>query len=200
MNNKLLLDYLNTLASHELPTWDKLPEVDLYMNQVQMYLAKLALDDVPLTQSMINNYVKAQVVSAPTNKMYSKEQIASFIMIMYLKKNLKLNDIKTLSNEIQYTEPNYEAFRNIEEEARDKAQSTITNALSSCLNDEDYFKLAVSLVLTSSLYQNLAIQIVKQFADKQNQEKEKANVESQQETKDYKSKDIKSKDNKTKKK
>ena len=114
-------------------------------------------------------------------------------MIMYLKKSLTLNDIKTLSNEINDTEPNYEAFRGIDEETRNKAQSLISSSLSACENEEDYYKLAVSLALTSSLYQNLAIQIIKQFADKQVQEKDKVNATNTQEIKDYKSKDIKSK-------
>ncbi|UKI49383.1 MAG: DUF1836 domain-containing protein [Clostridium sp.] len=52
----------------------KLPDIDLYMDQVVTYLEKqlkiLATSslDKQITSSMINNYVKGEVISAPVSK------------------------------------------------------------------------------------------------------------------------------------
>ena len=61
-----------------MPTYDALPEIDLYMDQVIGYLNRLLCrvcrseDGAPLTPSMINNYVKGGHVERPVQKKYSR--------------------------------------------------------------------------------------------------------------------------------
>ena len=61
----------------ELPTWEQLPNVDLYMDQVLTYLndelGQLYFHNEKfVTSSMINNYVKIGIVKRPEKKHYTK--------------------------------------------------------------------------------------------------------------------------------
>ena len=83
-----------------LPDWDHLPGIDLYMDQVitlvTEYISSLnpsTQDSVPVTQSMINNYVKFKTMPAPVKKKYSKTHLAYIIMICILKQTLSMDAI-----------------------------------------------------------------------------------------------------------
>lgn len=63
------------LKEFQLPTWDELPIIDLYMDQVMILLSKhlsifsaVSNDDKIITHTMINNYVKQKIIPAPIKK------------------------------------------------------------------------------------------------------------------------------------
>lgn len=102
--NKYLTSWLKELDKFELPNWDKLPDIDLYMEQLTTYLdritsiySKSSYDKI-ITPSMINNYVKAQVITSPNQKRYSKDHIAAILAICSLKLVLPIIDIKNIFN------------------------------------------------------------------------------------------------------
>ena len=78
------------LEQFDVPTYDALPEIDLYMDQVIGYLNRLLCrvcrseDGAPLTPSMINNYVKGGHVERPVQKKYSRDRIAMLYMLCCL--------------------------------------------------------------------------------------------------------------------
>lgn len=82
--------------------WDKMPEIYLYMDQVITYMDKqLKLFERNghgrlLTSSMINNYVKDNVLARPEQKKYSKEHLAMLTIICMLKQVLPIQDISQL--------------------------------------------------------------------------------------------------------
>lgn len=87
------------LAFH-LPRWSQLPSVDLYMDQVLTYINNTfkdinVNDDIVLTKSMINNYVKNKIIKAPDNKKYDKTHLVYLTVIMILKDVFSINDIKS---------------------------------------------------------------------------------------------------------
>ena len=62
-----LLRWIQRLEHYEIPSWDELPCLDLYMDQVitlmEQYLSVYQKENVKLiTPSMINNYVKLGVI------------------------------------------------------------------------------------------------------------------------------------------
>ncbi len=85
-----------------LPSWDQLPAIPLYMDQVLLYLSdQLAFfqrqEDTPLlTSSMINNYVKNGVLPHPEKKKYSRGHLAALVVVGALKQVLSIQDIKAL--------------------------------------------------------------------------------------------------------
>ena len=95
----------NTLLNtHKLPTWQELPTIDLYMDQVIALINQYLSDYVPytpetnhtVTPPMINNYVKLRVMPAPVKKKYSKTHIAYLVMICSLKHALSIPTIQKI--------------------------------------------------------------------------------------------------------
>lgn len=92
---------LELLESFKTPQYEELPDIDLYMDQVLTYIKKhlppvKENDKDILTGSMINNYVKDDVIKNPRDKKYDKEAMASLIMVASLKRVLPISDIKQI--------------------------------------------------------------------------------------------------------
>lgn len=88
-------------ADFRLATWDELPDLGLYMDQVITYLDRqyrplYGEDRRIITAAMINNYVKSGLVSRPKAKKYDREQIAQLIMLCALKQILPLEALRGL--------------------------------------------------------------------------------------------------------
>lgn len=88
---------------------DRMPELQLYMDQVIAFMEK-QLDfyrrnaqSKTLTPSMINNYVKESLLDRPVNKRYDRTHLAQLMMISMLKPVLSIADIARLTQAIQPT-------------------------------------------------------------------------------------------------
>ena len=74
-------EWMKAFSEYELPAFEHLPDLDLYMDQVISYIEKkldlfsVSESDKVITSFMINNYVKAELVKPPVSKKYSREQI-----------------------------------------------------------------------------------------------------------------------------
>ena len=99
--NKLKKQALS-LGEISPPSFEELPDLGLYMDQVTGYLNRHLRSlaptegDAPLTPSMINNYVKNGHIDRPTQKKYSREQLAALYMLCSLKSNLSIPDAAAL--------------------------------------------------------------------------------------------------------
>ncbi len=98
-----ILNTENIIGSYPLPTWDSLPQFDLYMDQVIILLGKYlgiftdgGNDEKFITASMINNYVKLKIMPAPVRKKYSRLHLAYLIMICSLKQTLSMATIQKI--------------------------------------------------------------------------------------------------------
>ena len=97
-------EYMKEEASQYfyIPTWEEIPKIDLYLDQVvtllEEYLRPFSLEpeDKVITKTMINNYVKQNIITAPINKKYNKEQVAMLFVICILKQVYSINDISRL--------------------------------------------------------------------------------------------------------
>ena len=100
--NEIFQEFSSKMKKHKLPHWEDLPEIDLYMDQVialmEKYLSDLTTqeDSKLITPSMINNYVKLNIIPAPTKKKYSREHIAYLVIICSLKQVMPIPKIKEL--------------------------------------------------------------------------------------------------------
>lgn len=107
------------LEQFDVLTYDALPEIDLYMDQVIGYLNRLLCrvcrseDGAPLTPSMINNYVKGGHVERPVQKKYSRDRIAMLYMLCCLKQNLTISEAAALLGG-EDTEALYARFRSLQ--------------------------------------------------------------------------------------
>ena len=101
-----ILQWSQQAKEYETVSWDHMPEIDLYMDQVITYMDKqLRLFQVKensklLTSSMINNFVKDGLLPRPDHKKYSREHLAGLLIICMLKQVLSISDISALSQEL----------------------------------------------------------------------------------------------------
>ena len=91
----------NLIKEYNLPDWDGLIAIDLYMDQVIVLMNKYlyvfneaSSEEKILTSSMINNYVKLKIIPAPIKKRYSRKHIAYLIIVCILKQTLSISTIK----------------------------------------------------------------------------------------------------------
>lgn len=91
------------LQEYELPTWDMLPCIELYMDQVLVlltqYLNFLPREDGAeniTTPAMVNNYVKMKVLPPPVKKRYSRVHLAYLIMVCMLKQTLGISLVQQI--------------------------------------------------------------------------------------------------------
>lgn len=81
------------MAAFAMPRYSRLPEIELYMDQlvncVNRVLAPLSSADsseeLLLTKSMVNNYVKQRVLPPPEKKRYDRRHLAMLLMLCPLK-------------------------------------------------------------------------------------------------------------------
>ena len=91
-----LTAYLDSRTEHRLPRWEELPDLDLYMDQVESLVNRYLeyhTKEKMLTRSMVNNYVKFKVMPAPVKKKYNREHLAYLIVICLLKQVMPLSAV-----------------------------------------------------------------------------------------------------------
>ena len=169
--NKSLNSWLEELNQFELTQYEKLPDIDLYMDQVITYLERqlmtfsLSSMDKLITSSMINNYVKGEVIPAPNAKRYNKEHIALILEVCLLKKVLSISNIKEILD-ASYKDEDFTKTYNkfvtdvatslheVSDLAKDKLDNIDTNDQKALLN------LALSLGLKANAYILVAERII----------------------------------------
>ena len=85
-----------------IPRWEQLPAIDLYMDQVitlinthlSPFFSQVGVQ--PITKNMINNYVKARIVSPPERKRYPRLSVAMIIVVYILKSCYETEDVGKL--------------------------------------------------------------------------------------------------------
>ena len=109
-----LSEWLRDLEKFDLPDWEDLPQLDLYMDQVILllnrYLSPLERgEDKAVTASIINNYVRMKIMPPPVKKRYSRVHLSYLIIICTLKQSLSISCIQRLLPE-EYGEEEAQAL------------------------------------------------------------------------------------------
>ena len=100
--------YIKEILEFHLPRFNELPDIDLYMDQVLNIIENSLIifssenDENIITKSMINNYVKQNVIEKPFKKRYKKFHVAYLIIISILKKVLSISEIYKIINNQDY--------------------------------------------------------------------------------------------------
>ncbi|ASW49648.2 DUF1836 domain-containing protein [Streptococcus suis] len=86
-----------------IPYWYELPDLDLYLDQVLLYVNQTTtsselLEQKSLTAAMINNYVKHKQIEKPIKKKYQKQQVARLIALTILKNVFSIQEISQTLN------------------------------------------------------------------------------------------------------
>ena len=97
------------LADFELPAYSEIPDVGLYLDQVSKYINNYLVNfpDMEVTPSMISNYAKQKLIHRVNKKTYTRDQIATLLIIVLSKTVLSIDNIKTM---IEILNPNDESI------------------------------------------------------------------------------------------
>ena len=150
-----------------IPKWNELPNVDLYLDQVVTYINSSLSEflfinsnndkkeNQILTKTMINNYVKNNLIEAPVKKKYSKVQCAKIFVICILKQVYSMNDIsKLIDIALKHSniEQAYNSFCTQFEEALVSAYNRQDFTSVKAINDNKYLLKSVLLSCSYKIY------------------------------------------------
>lgn len=180
-----------------------MPDLDLYMDQVTTFIDdKLSFhkrkeDDKILTKTMINNYVKHNIIPKPVNKKYSKDHLIFLILIYNMKGIISIKDMEHLmapllenyNSELEEkikTEDIYTVLQEIQKEERNKLSIKVKEDIENVkdylkeinLQDDDIleiFALVIMLTVRANIQKHLAEKLIDEYFVKQekNVKKEK---------------------------
>lgn len=169
-----LKEWAEKMEQYDFVPWERLPEIDLYMDQVITYMDRQlgSFQDAPknklLTSSMINNYVKDKVLERPEQKKYSKEHLAMLTIICMLKPILAIPDVASL---LRYL---------LENESKEEVYTTFCHSQSTALQEicqrvrdtseqgeSELMRLAAALSIEANVRRTAAEQIVREFVSRE---------------------------------
>ncbi len=178
-----LQGYLLELSNYNVPNVNALPSMNYYMEQVINYLEDnlkvFEIDDKLITSSMVNNYVKANIIPAPVNKKYSKVQLTYLLEICSLKNILTLNEIMDIINYSTYKDV-FEYYKSIQDELINNISGAVKKELSKIKKDNEDVelkKLAMELALKANIYKTVSEKIISLLEEKKEEEIEKLKKE-----------------------
>lgn len=166
--------WADQLEQYDFVPWERLPEIDLYMDQVITYMDRqLGLfQDAPknklLTSSMINNYVKDKVLERPQQKKYSREHLAMLTMICMLKPVLAIPDVAILQRyllEEDSKEAIYTAFCTSQSAAQEEVCKRVRDT--SEQGKSALVQLAAVLSLEANVRRIAAEHIIRELVDQE---------------------------------
>jgi hypothetical protein len=179
-----LIEWSKQIENVTLPRWHDLPDIELYMDQVINLLVRYLTPILPeqdqplLTKSMVNNYVKLEMIPPPVKKKYSRVHLAYLIAITLLKQVLTIPEIKTgivYQGRVSGIHEAYNLFCLSLEEALNvisrQVQGIETQGLFSGKIASDYFIVtAATTSLATKLLAQKSIEIAELSAIMQNHE------------------------------
>lgn len=197
-NDERLQGILKRLESLSYVKSAKIPNIDLYMDQVTTFMdenllkAKRYPEDKVLTKTMINNYAKNNLLPPPNKKKYSRDHILLLIFIYYYKNLLSINDIELLLQPL--TDMHFETesqlslqkiyeeifslensqMERLKEDVMVKYENSKTTFTDPQIEDKEYLQLfAFICELSFDVY--LKKQMIENIVDQLREEKEEEN-------------------------
>lgn len=85
-----------TVSDFQLPAFEEIPEMGLYLKQVVDYLNQYlaALGNIKITTSMVSNYVKHGLIAPAKDRLYQREQIATLFFVVIAKNVMDQEDLR----------------------------------------------------------------------------------------------------------
>lgn len=175
-----LKKWIDSMEQYEPASWERLPELELYMDQVITFMNR-QLEPFStggerlLTPSMINNYVKDGVLPRPEKKKYNRSHIALLSVICSLKTVLSLPEIDALIHGLTQgrdVESQYPEFAAAQHRALDDVVNQLKNVPEQ--DAEARYRLAIRLALEANARRIAAARILDSLAEpRKKPEKEK---------------------------
>lgn len=145
------IEKIKALLAQDRPeSWEALPDIDLYMDQVVSYLPRQSVGGkVPsMTSAMINNYVKDGLLPRACGKRYHKEHLIYLTAVGLLKNVLTVRDMKLLLDSEIQSEREREFYERLLL-GIDEAYGQVNDMIPSELSSEELTVMAMRMALYS---------------------------------------------------
>ena len=106
MNEKnteaIISSWNNYMADFSLPSWDQIPDLGLYMEQVITFVRGClrnfedGTEEPVITASAVNNYVRKKFMPQPVKKRYYRTHLAYLLIICTLKQAISIAEIQNM--------------------------------------------------------------------------------------------------------
>jgi hypothetical protein len=174
-------EYTEALTSFTLPTYNEIPDVGLYLDQVVKYINGFFGDfpEMKITSAMVSNYVKQKIISSPYKKTYSRDQIASLLFIVIAKTVLSMGHIRmclAMSTHFDSSEEAYTAFVSRMKDVLESLSEDRSDALSFTAD-----RTLDHIVITAAhkMYLERYFETIEEQQKEQAEEKKELNVKEQ---------------------
>lgn len=169
--NESLTNWLEKLDSFKLSDYTKLPDIELYMDQIITLIdrhfslfAYSSLDKM-ITSSMVNNYVKGEVIPAPISKRYNREHLALLEEVLTLKQVLSIAEVKQIIDSTYENKANAEVFNDFSSRFTEANKDAVLYAKEKLANinandTASLNHLALELSLVANAYISIAKRIL----------------------------------------
>ncbi len=163
------------LDNFKLPSWNEIPDIGLFMDQVITlltqyldYLPPELKEDSCITPAAINNYVRMKIMPEPKKKRYYRLHIAYLLMICTMKQSLSIALLRKMipvGIPAEEFEPIYNAYALRHRHTAQFFIHQVHDAADSILHDEnapsqDITKLIYSMTIVSGFAQLLAEKLI----------------------------------------
>ena len=148
---KELEELKERMATQRPESWDQLPDLALYMDQLISYMPRQLIrfeEGDALTAAMVNNYIKDGLLPRAEGKRYSKEHLAWLTVICALKSVISMREMGVLFGAID-TEGVVEERYNVLLQELDRALNQVAGPLEADVGEEALPSLALRLALDS---------------------------------------------------
>nr|WP_297968773.1 DUF1836 domain-containing protein [uncultured Mogibacterium sp.] len=145
-------ELVSRLENSRPESWDKIPDIDLYMDQVIGYMKRqhIGLEcegEETLTPAMINNYMKSSLLPRAHGKKYDREHIGYLTAICLFKQVMSVKEAGLLlSSEMEHMDVEHfydEYCRTIDDE-----YLRVADKIKGCKDKETATKLALELAVS----------------------------------------------------
>ncbi len=169
--NKTIALWLKELDQFKFQEYENFPDIDLYMDQVVTYLERqlnifaTSSLDKQITSSMINNYVKGNVIPAPIQKRYNREHLSLIEEVCVLKQVLSIAEVKELIERRYLNNTHSDIFKSFNDLHAKKTNEAV-KFTEDILKDikpndvESLMNLSLDLALTANSFITIAKRIL----------------------------------------
>lgn len=149
-----------TIESFKIPAWHEIPEIGLYLDQVARYINSFLteFEEMNVTPSMISNYAKQKLISRVNKKTYTRQQIATLILVVLFKNVTSIDHIRTF---LQLMEQQNTKIETVYEQFRSTLLSTTSRSKNGFRQPEDELLSAIATALTEKMYVEKAFEAMK---------------------------------------
>lgn len=154
-------EFTHSIETFVIPAWQEIPEIGLYLDQVARYINSFLaeFEEMKVTPSMISNYAKQKLISRVNKKTYTRQQIATLILVVLFKNVTSIDHIRTflqlMEQQNMEIETVYEQFRSILLSTTSRSENIFRQSA------DDELLSAIAIALTKKMYVEKAFEAMK---------------------------------------